>query len=226
MTSLVLDNWCFDNLGHACPIVQKQPHTIAAWSADQWCWDSLLAQLNDDSLRRIVEGTQGASGIVACMVRESSFPEGRKRSAADQTTRTGNVKEVLYHWEFAFLRDNGTVAFLRPSPHCCRIDYYEGLPIGESAVANRRFQDITAPARGHWSLPEFIFSGEGDITCRLAKCGRVVPTNWFPDMSSLQLEYSGGGGIKFMEFRSTNHDKRGSAFRPPPRRGNDMVNDV
>ena len=202
----------------------KQPHGFAAWSADTWCWDSLLAQLTDDSLRRIVEGTHGAFGIVACMVRESSFVDKRKRSAADQTTRTSNVKEVLYHWEFAFLRNNGTVAFLRPSPHSCSIEYYEGVPIGESAVATRRFMDITTPAKDYSALPEFLFSGEGDITCRRDKMSRVVPTNWFPDMSSLQLVYY--DGIKFMEFRNTNHDKRGSAFRPPPRRGNDMVNDV
>ena len=222
LTSLVLDNWCWDNLGHDCKIVPKQPHGFAAWSADTWCWDSLLAQLTDDSLRRIVEGTHGAFGIVACMVRESSFVDKRKRSAADQTT--SNVKEVFYQWEFAFLRNNGTVAFLRPSRHSCTIEYYEGVPMGESAVATRQFQDITIPAKGHSSLPEFLFGGEGDITCRRAKCSRVVPTNWFPDMSSLQLVSS--YGLKFMEFRNTNHDKRGSAFRPPPRLLNDMVNDV
>ena len=193
----------------------KQPHTFAAWSADQWCWDGLLAQLTDDSLRRVVEGIDGATGIVGCMVRKSSIVDKRRRSAADQTT--SNVKKVFYHWEFAFLRNNGTVAFLRPTSCCCRIEYYEGVPVGESAVATRRFRDITTPAKGHSSLPEFLFSGEGDITCRRDKIGRLVPTNWFPDMSSLQLVYS--DGIKFMEFRNTNHDKRGSAFRPPPRRG-------
>ena len=134
------------------------------------------------------------------------------------------MKEVFYHWEFAFLRNNGTVAFLRPSPQSCRIEYYEGVPMGESAVATRRFQETTTPANGHASLPEFLFSGEGDITCRLAQCGRVVPTNWFPDMSSLNL--INNSGVRFMEFRNANHDKRGSAFRPPPRLLNDMVNDV
>ena len=158
------------------------------------------------------------------MVRESAFVDKRKRAAADLTTSTGNKKNVLYHWEFAFLRDNGTVAFLRPSPSSCRIEYYEGVPIGESAVATRRFRDITTPAKDFSALPEFLFSGEGDITCHLDKSSRRVSMNWFPDISSLQLVYS--DGIKFMEFRNTNHDKRGSAFRPPPRRGNDMVNDV
>ena len=222
LTSLVLDNWCWDNLGHDCKIVPKQPHGLAAWTADQWCWDSLLAQLTDDSLRRVVEGTHGATGIVGCMVRKSSFVDKRRRSAADQTT--SNVKEVFYHWEFAFLRNNGTVAFLRPSPQSTTIEYYEGVPMGESAVATRRFQEITTPAQGHSSFPEFLFSGEGDITCRLTQCGRVVPTNLFPDVSSLQLRNN--SGIKFMEFRNHLCDKRGSAFRPPPRLLNDMVNDV
>ena len=104
LTSLVLDSWCFDNLGHACPIVQKQPHTIAAWTADQWSWDSVLAQLSDDSLPRVVQGFDGATGIVGCMVRKSAIVDTkRRRSAADQTT--SNVKKVFYHWEFAFLRN-------------------------------------------------------------------------------------------------------------------------
>ena len=194
----------------------KQPYGCAVWSADcpTWCWDSLLAQLTDDSLRRIVEGTQGASGIVACMVRESAFVDRSRRSAADQTTSIGNVKEVLYHWEFAFLRNNGTVAFLRPSPRSCSIEYYEGVPIGESAVATQQFRNVTTGAMDDESLPEFLFGDEGDITCRLDKPSERCPKNWFPNMSSLKLVYP--VGIKFMEYRYTNHAKRGSATRPPP----------
>ena len=78
-----------------------------------WGWHMLVAQLNDDSLRMVVEGTDGASGIVACMVREGSFVDKRRCSAADQKTSIGNVKKLLYCWEFAFLRNNGTVGFLR-----------------------------------------------------------------------------------------------------------------
>ena len=210
LTSVVLDNWN-DN------IVPKQPHGFAKWSADcpTWCWDSLLAQLNDDSLRRIVEGTQGASGIVACMVRESSFVDKRKRSAADQTTSTGNVKEVLYHWEFAFLRNNGTVAFLRPSPTSCSIEYYEGEPRGESAVATQQFRNVTTEPMDDESLPEFLFGDEGDITCRLDKASERCPQNWCPNTSPLKLVNL--GGIKFMDHRLSNYEKRGSASRPPPR---------
>ena len=210
LTSLVLDSWN-DN------IVQKKPNGFAGWSADcpTWSWDGLLAQLNDDSLRRIVEGTHGADGIVACMVRESSFVDGRKRSAADQTTRTGNVKEVLYHWEFAFLRNNGTVAFLRPSPISCSIQYYEGVPIGESAVATQNFRNVTTDAMSYETLAEFHFGDEGVITCRLDKPNARYPKNWFPNMSSLKLETI--VGIKFMEHRYANYATRGSASRPPPR---------
>ena len=169
-----------------------------------------MAQLNDDSLRRIVEGTHGADGIVACMVRESSFVDKSR-----QTTRTGNVKEVLYHWEFAFLRNNGTVAFLRPSPISCSIEYYEGVPIGESAVAIQNFRNVTTDARCYETLAEFHFGNEGVITCRLDKPNARYPKNWFPNMSSLKLESL--VGIKFMDHRYANYAKRGSASRPPPR---------
>ena len=178
---LVLDDWN----GY---IVPKQPDGFATWSADipTWCWDSLLAQLTDGALRRIVEGSQGAKGIVACMVQKSSFVDNKKRSRADQTTRTNDVKEMLYHWEFAFLRNNGTVAFLRPSPHSCSIECYEGVPRGESAVATQRYRDITTPAKDNAPLPEFLFSDEGDITCRLDKPSKRCPPrcSWYMLMVS------------------------------------------
>ena len=205
VTYHVLDNWSEN-------ILPKQPCGFAKWCADcpTWSWDSLLAQLNDDSLQRIVEGTNGAAGIVACMVRESAFVDKRKRA-------TGNKKNVLYHWEFAFLRDNGTVAFLRPSPSSCRVEYYEGVPIGESAVATQKFRKVTTDVLDEESLPEFCFGDKGVIACRLDKPRERCPNNWFPNISSLKLEYP--DGIKFMEHRYTNYDKRGSASRPPPRVG-------
>ena len=161
-----------------------------------------------------MEGTHGADGIVACMVRESSFVDKSR-----QTTRTGNVKEVLYHWEFAFLRNNGTVAFLRPSPISNSIQYYEGVPIGESAVATHNFRNVTTDAMSYETLAEFHFGDEGVITCRLDKPNARYPKNWFPNISSLKL--SSLKSLKFMEYRGTNHAKRGSATRPPPLLGMD-----
>ena len=34
---------------------------------------------------------------------------------------------MLYLWEFALLRDDGAVAFLRPHPNTTDVEYYEGL---------------------------------------------------------------------------------------------------
>ena len=213
LTSVVLDSWPEN-------ILQEQPRGSADWRADRppWCWGNLLAQLTDDSLRRVVEGTQGASGIVACMAREGPIVDGRERSAADQMTSYGRVRNVLYLWEFAFLRNDGTVAFLRPSSRTCRCEYYyEGVATDESAVATQPFRNVTTPATDE-SLPEFSFGEDDDITCRIAEVNQHCPTNWFPNMSSLELAYP-EGLVEFMQFRNTNHATRGSAFAPPPKRG-------
>mgnify|MGYP001191399521 FL=1 len=202
LTSVVLDSWTCE---------------AADWSADRptWCWDSLLAQLTDDSLRRVVEGTHGASGIVACMVREGSTVDGRRRSAADQAFSSRS--EVLYHWEFAFLRNDRTIAFLRPLPRLCSIEYNEGVPKDESAVATPTFRRVTTPATNDESLPEFCFGEYDNITCRFANLNQHWPKDWFPNMSSLELVCH--GHVKFLEHRSGNLAKRGSVFRASPKRG-------
>ena len=144
-----------------------------------------------------------------------SYVDKRRCSAADQKTSIGNVKKVLYYLEFAFLRNNGTVAFLRPTRSSCTIEYYEGVPIGESAVATRTFREVNTPTSRHASLPEFVFGETGSISCRLDRARHRCPNDWFPSASSLQYGFS--NLINFMEYRMYNLEKRGSAHRPPPR---------
>ena len=203
-------DWCRKR-GETSVVLDSLPCEAADWSTDRptWCWDSLLAHLTDDSLRRVVEGTHGASGIVACMVREGSEVDGRRRSAADQALSSNS--DVLYHWEFAFLRNDRTVAFLRPlSSRTCSIDYYEGVPKDESPVGTQTFRRVTTPATDDESLPEFCFGEYGSITRRSANRNQHWPI-WVPNMSSLDLGcYS---RVKFFEHKAGNIAKRGSAFR-------------
>ena len=212
LKSRVLDNWNEN-------IVPKQPYGIGDWSSNDltWSWDSLLAQLTDDSLRYVVEGYQCADGIVACMVRESSVVDTRKSSAPSQNKRTDSKQAVAYYWEFAFLRTNGTVAFLRPQQRSRSMEYYEGTPTYESVVKILSFRELTSPATDADSLHEFVFGDAGSISCRLDGFRQRCPENWFPDDFSLDLSFS--MGLKFMEYRNSNHATRGSACRPPPRRG-------
>ena len=87
-----------------------------------------MAQLDDDSQKTVVESSNRTpGGLVACKACESTRIDYRRRSAAERKTSNGNGNEMLYFWEFALLRDNGTVAFLRPSPNSIDVEYYEGL---------------------------------------------------------------------------------------------------
>ena len=92
-----------------------------------WSWHELVAQLDDESMRKVVEGSAVAGrppssqGLVACMVRESGREDKRKRPA------DGHVrgrKELLYHWEFVLLRTDGTTAYLRPQVNTTIVEYY------------------------------------------------------------------------------------------------------
>ena len=80
----------------------------------RWSWHELVAQLDDESLLKVVEGNDRSHGLVACMVRESARADRRRRPKDENAKRDGQGTTLLYHWEVAFLRADGTVAFLKP----------------------------------------------------------------------------------------------------------------
>ena len=102
----------------------------------RWNWHELVAQLDDESMRLVVEGPAVAGhppssrGIVACMVRESGRVDKRKHPADDNVRGKGKGagKEVLCHWVFVLLRTDGTTVFLRPNMRTTYVEYYERQP--------------------------------------------------------------------------------------------------
>ena len=203
---------------------KRNNHSTEHWSGEctTWCWHELLAQLDDDSLRMVVEGSMNANGIALCKIREGSQPDSSRPSTADKTTSNGRDKEVLYRWEFAILRDNGTVAFLVPDGGNRKVGYYEGLPTdGVSAVATLRFRyvsDARTKERPECKILDashtlsIVLSGDARNHPAPRRFHVEVP---FPSTSSLTLTHV--QTLKFMEHRRTNYENRGSALRPPQR---------
>ena len=119
--------------GHFVPKVAAKngsSYTFDQCSAadKNWCWQHLVAQLDDESQQTVVQGSNRThGGLVARKACESTRIDYTRRSAAERKTSTGKGTAVLYLWEFALLRDNGTVAFLRPTKGSTIVEYYEGL---------------------------------------------------------------------------------------------------
>ena len=185
----------------------------------RWCWHELVAQLDDASLQLVVEGSNRTPrGLVACMVYESTKIDNRRRSAAEKKTSNGKDKEVLYYWEFALLRDNGTVAFLRPDPNSTNVDYYEGLPTDDvPAVAARQWRLITG-GTAHHRIKYFIHDGVPTfaIVHGLEEAATYNQAGVeFPSMSLLTL--TPPQTLHFLHYRQPNNRLRGSATRPQHR---------
>ena len=210
------DSWRFDE--SESPVVSNTQTMRGKAATDfwsdktttRWCWHELVSQLDDASIGVVVKGSKDASGLLACQVCEGGTVDSRRPSDADKATSNGKEKEVLYHWEFALLRDNGTVAFLRPTDTTAKVEYYEGLPHGGvSAVATPQSRQVIDSST-HEVKTEPIFQ-----MVRSRDYVRSPVCVQFPSMSSLTL--TPVQTLNFLHHRKINHDLRGAGFRPPQR---------
>ena len=151
------------------------------------------------------------------MVHEGTHIDTRRHSAAEDMTLKGKDKEVVYYWEFALLRDNGPVAFLRPGPNSTNVYYYEGLPTNDvSAVAARQWRTITGGVHPrikyllHDGVPTFAIVHGLDEAATYDQAGVE-----FPSMSL--LKFKPPQTLHFLHYRQPNNMLRGSATRPQPR---------
>ena len=209
------------------------------YQGSSWCWHDLVAQLDDQSLPKVVFGSKAASGLVACKVMEGTQVD-RTRASAAEKPPFSTRKEVQYKWEFALLRDNGTIAFLRPQDRTTTVEYYEGLP--KSAVATppgdflpvycaKSFRPVScafdAGPIEKYFIPDkartdddnplnHYFVTEQDRSADACSFGGTKGTHEevvFPSSDSLiltEVEL-----LHFLTFHRCNHDRRGSATRPP-----------
>jgi hypothetical protein len=78
-----------------------------------WCWQEMVAQLDDESMRVVVEGPGDAAnrsrGLTRCMIQQSDVYDHKRHFAA----RDSN--EHLKVWNFVLVRDDGTMVALHPN---------------------------------------------------------------------------------------------------------------
>ena len=101
--------------------------------------------------------------------------------------------------EFALLRDNGTVAFLRPTKGSTIVEYYEGL--------------LTHYVRTDYDqVPTYAIVHDLEEAAQYNHAGV-----WFP--SAALLTYTSPQTLHFLPYKKYKNELRGSATRPPQRVG-------
>ena len=159
-----------------------------------------MAQLDDESQKTVVQGSNRTHGaLVACKACESTRIDYTRRSAAERKTSTSKGTAVLYLWEFALLRDNGSVAFLRPTKGSTIVEYYEGL--------------LTDYVRTDYDqVPTYAIVHDLEEAAQYNQAGVE-----FPNTSSFTL--TPPQTLHFLAYKTHNNELRSSATRPPQRVG-------
>ena len=79
-----------------------------------WSWQEMVAQLDDASMRFVVEGCvekqNRSRGLVSCCIRQTGKYD-HKRHHADQ----GNQERMMKEWDFVLVRDDGSCLSLHPN---------------------------------------------------------------------------------------------------------------
>ena len=75
----------------------------------EWSWHEMVAQLDLDSLRYVVEGGDRSRGLVGCEFRRRPNSYDHERQVQD-----GAPQWRLTKWDFVLLRSDGTAVRLHP----------------------------------------------------------------------------------------------------------------
>jgi hypothetical protein len=90
-----------------------------------WRWQEMVAQMDDHSMRMVVEGLDGVNrsrGLVSCRLQQIEQYDHKRHHAAG----VGMLMDMLHIWDFALTRDDGSQVFLHPSYSNTKIECYEG----------------------------------------------------------------------------------------------------
>ncbi len=94
-----------------------------------WCWQEMVAQLDDESMRVVVEGPGDAAnrsrGLTRCMIQQSDVYDHKRHFAA----RDSN--EHLKVWNFVLVRDDGNMVALHPNFSNTKVSCQFGGPISD-----------------------------------------------------------------------------------------------
>jgi len=105
-----------------------------------WHWLEMVAQLDDESMRVVVEGSDNRSrgaeaqsrrpALIACSIEQMDKYDHRRHHA----DMWKNVPDMLKEWDFVVVRDDGTYCCLHPSWSKARADCKFGKPVKEHEI--------------------------------------------------------------------------------------------
>ena len=107
----------------------------------QWSWHEMIAQLDDDSMKKVVTGLEGRSGgLVGCSfaIRPGSYDHKRHNMLIKTAT---NSEQKLPIWDFVVHREDGTRIRLHPQWKGTVVETIEEPGHAEASVV------VTVPPR-------------------------------------------------------------------------------
>ena len=107
----------------------------------QWCWHEMIAQLDDTSMEKVVNGFEGRSrGLVGCSlaIRPGSYDHKRHHMLIETAT---NSKQRLPYWDFVLHRADGSGIRLHPPYRGNVVETIEELGHAEALAV------VTVPPR-------------------------------------------------------------------------------
>ena len=107
----------------------------------QWSWHEMIAQLDDDSMKKVVTGFEGRSGgLVGCSfaIRPGSYDHKRHNMLIKTAT---NSEQKLPIWDFVVHREDGAGIRLHPQWKGTVVETIEELGHAEASVV------VTVPPR-------------------------------------------------------------------------------
>jgi hypothetical protein len=94
-----------------------------------WFWKEMVAQLNEDSLRKVFEGlvtdvpqSRNSRGIVGCKIEKTNKYDHKRHHANVPQSRAA---PMLMVWDFVLMRSDGTKIYLHPNYGDTKIPCYE-----------------------------------------------------------------------------------------------------
>ena len=124
--------------------VIDHPKGMAWWFTGewrQWCWHEMIAQLDDTSMEKVVNGFEGRSrGLVGCSlaIRPGSYDHKRHHMLIETAT---NSKQRLPVWDFVLHRADGSGIRLHPQYKGTVVETIEEPGHAEASVV------VTVPPR-------------------------------------------------------------------------------
>ena len=138
---------CAEEDGHTCALFKKDhpafvPEIIhptkttykyRAGNDTEWRWQEMIAQMDKESMRYVVEGPPDAGnrsrGVHMCQLVQTQVYDHKRCHAV---RHAGLPVQMLYAWDFVVFRENNTVVSLHPNWSNTKIQCKEGVRVHDT----------------------------------------------------------------------------------------------